>query len=378
LPTYNQLAQQVPLGEAERRTVRAGRLQIEQVLAGQDERLLVVCGPCSLHDPGAALEYAHRLRLLADQLADDLLVVMRGMVEKPRSRVGWRGMMHDPNLTGIVLGGAGPLVARTTLRSLVRAGMPVATEFVTPLLHGYIADLVSYGTLGARTVESPTHRQLAAALTMPVGMKNRTDGAIMPALNAIAVARTAQSIEIIDTDGQPVQVITGGNPHAHLILRGGDRGPNYDRQHVAAVSDLLWRGGFRGEMVVDAAHGNAGASKDHHEQARVLARIAELLRDARYPVCGVMIESQLVAGRQDLDPTHPQHLVRGQSITDPCVGWDDTRDALTSLALATHVRRRQRAGRIRAAHSTATPSRAGTRSSNGEDPAQPGRSACAS
>ncbi|GAA4215295.1 3-deoxy-7-phosphoheptulonate synthase [Actinocatenispora rupis] len=337
LPTPGDLTRALPLDPRQARTVRAGRLQTIEALTGADDRLLVVVGPCSLHDPAAALEYAHRLAALADQLSGDLLVVMRAFVDKPRTALGWAGMVRDPGLTGTADVASGLLLARSTLRSLLSAGMPVAVEWCDPLIAAYLQDLVSDATIGARTVETPILRQLAATLPMPIGMKNRLDGAILPAVNAIACATATQSTLGVDAAGDLVQVMTSGNTYTHLILRGGERGPNYDHDHVVAAADLLRARGLPDTVVVDAAHGNSG--KDHHEQNRVIAQIADELRDPTYHVRGVMIESHLLSGRQNLDPQHPHQLTYGQSITDACIGWDDTRKALTSLAFAASVRR---------------------------------------
>lgn len=339
LPSPGDLTRALPLDPCQARTARAGRLQAVEALTGVDDRLLVVCGPCSLHDPVAALEYAHRLRVLADRLSEDLLVVMRAFIDKPRTALGWAGLVRDPGLTGTADVASGLLLARSTLRSLLSAGVPVAVEWCDPLIAAYLQDLVSYATIGARTAETPTLRQLAATLSMPVGMKNRLDGAVLPAVNAIRCATATQSTLAVDAAGELVQVMTSGNPYAHLILRGGEHGPNFDHAHAAAAADLLHSKSLPDTIVVDAAHGNSG--KDYHEQNQVIARITDELRDPTYPVRGVMVESHLLSGRQALDPRHPHELVYGQSITDACIGWDDTRRALTSLAFAASVRRHQ-------------------------------------
>jgi len=250
-------------------------------------------------------------------------------------------LVADPGLTGTQDLRQGLVLARATLRGVLREGMPTAVEFVDPFVAAYTHDVVCWGAIGARTVESPPHRQLAASLRMPVGFKNRLDGAVGPAVNAATVAAEAQTVVTIDASGMPTTVAAGGNPCPHVVLRGGGRGPNYYPAAVADAARQLDQAGLVPQVLVDAAHGNSG--KDPDRQRQVVTDLADLIADPGYPVAGVMIESHLVAGRQDVDPAHPRRLRWGQSITDACIGIDDTRTLLRTLARAAATRRRRRA-----------------------------------
>ncbi|GIL25532.1 phospho-2-dehydro-3-deoxyheptonate aldolase [Actinocatenispora comari] len=345
LPTPAQLASGIPLGIRTSTLVADTRRQIIDILTGVDRRLLVVCGPCSLHDPNAAIDYAQRLQLIAEVFTDDLLVVMRAYVEKPRTSLGWRGMVADPGLIGTGELRNGLVLARATLLGILREGMPTATEFVDPTVAAYLHDTVCWGAIGARTVESPTHRQLAATLSMPIGFKNRLDGAIPPAINAAVTAGTEDHVLALDSTGTPRNRLAAGNPCPHLVLRGGESGPNYAPSIVTGVAEQMREHGLPALPVVDAAHGNS--HKDPGQQQVVLAELAGLIEDPAYPVAGVMIESNIVGGRQDVDPGLPHALVYGQSITDACIGLDDTRPLLTRLAQASLRRHLQIKARAR-------------------------------
>jgi 3-deoxy-7-phosphoheptulonate synthase len=374
LPTPGQLASGIPLGIRSSTLVAETRRQIIDILTGVDRRLLVVCGPCSLHDPNATIDYAQRLQLIAEVFTDDVLVVMRAYVEKPRTALGWRGMVADPGLIGTGDVRNGLVLARATLRGILREGMPTATEFVDPTVAAYLHDTVCWGAIGARTVESPTHRQLAATLSMPVGFKNRLDGAIAPAINAAVTAATQDHVLTLDATGTPTHRIAAGNPCPHLVLRGGESGPNYSPSVVASAAEQLRKHGLPALPIVDAAHGNS--HKNPAQQQVVLAELAELIEDPTYPVAGVMIESNIVGGRQDVDPAHPHCLVYGQSITDACIGLDNTRPLLTRLAQASLRRRLQTTTRSPHAH-TGSRSTRHTEPTGRGDNADPGALAVA-
>ncbi|GGK96127.1 3-deoxy-7-phosphoheptulonate synthase [Mangrovihabitans endophyticus] len=309
------------------------RHHVEEVLAGRDPRLLVVVGPCSVHDPEAAAEYADRLREQAARLADDLLIVMRVYFEKPRSTVGWKGLINDPALDGSGDVGTGLRVARKLLLEVVRRGLPVGVEFLDPITPQYIADTVAWGAIGARTVESQVHRQLSSGLSMPIGMKNRPDGSIATAIDAIRAAAVPHVFGGIDFSGTPAILHTSGNPDCHLVLRGGADGPNYRAEDVREALGLLRAAGLPERLVVDCSHGNSG--KDHLRQPAVAEDVAAQMEAGGRGIAGVMLESFLVPGRQDLGGT----LTYGQSVTDACMGWDPTVTVLERLAAASAKRR---------------------------------------
>lgn len=329
------LHEELPLSAELAETVVAGRQAVTDVLNGVDDRLLVVVGPCSVHDAQAALEYAERLRPVAERLADGLLVVMRVYFEKPRSTLGWKGLINDPGLDGSGDVNTGLRTARALLLEVLAKGLPVGCEFLDPITPQYIADTVGWGAIGARTVESQVHRQLSSGLSMPIGMKNRPDGSIATAVDAIKAAAVPHVFTGIDHDGAPAILHTRGNPDCHLVLRGSDAGPNYDAESVAGATDLLSKAGLPERVVIDASHGNS--RKDHHRQPAVAAEIGRQVADGNKAIVGVMLESFLVEGRQNLDPTQP--LTYGQSITDACLGWDTTVGVLEGLRDAATKRR---------------------------------------
>jgi 3-deoxy-7-phosphoheptulonate synthase len=326
---------ELPLEPKLAETVVAGRQAVTDVLNGADDRLLVVVGPCSVHDAKAALEYAERLAPIAERLSDGLLVVMRVYFEKPRSTLGWKGLINDPGLDGSGDVNTGLRTARALLLEVLAKGLPVGCEFLDPITPQYIADTVGWGAIGARTVESQVHRQLSSGLSMPIGMKNRPDGSIATAVDAIKAAAVPHVFTGIDHDGSPAILHTRGNPDCHLVLRGSDGGPNYDADSVAGATELLRKAGLPERVVVDASHGNS--RKDHHRQPVVAAEIGEQVANGNQAVVGVMLESFLVEGRQDLDPTKP--LVHGQSITDACMSWETTETVLEGLRDAAIKRR---------------------------------------
>jgi 3-deoxy-7-phosphoheptulonate synthase len=293
----------------------------------------VVVGPCSVHDPVAADDYAAKLQVEAARLSDDLLIVMRVYFEKPRSTVGWKGLINDPALDGTGHVGTGLRVARDLLLEVVRRGLPVGVEFLDPITPQYIADTVAWGAIGARTVESQVHRQLASGLSMPIGMKNRPDGSISTAIDAINAATAPHVFPGIDFSGTPAILHTTGNPDCHLVLRGGGGKPNYSAADVASALSLLAKAGLPERLIVDCSHGNS--NKDHLRQPVVADDIAVQLEGGQRGIAGVMLESFLVPGRQDLGGT----LTYGQSVTDACMGWEPTVEVLERLAAASAKRR---------------------------------------
>lgn len=341
LPTPADLLAELPLSPEVAAQVDDHRDQIRAVLEGTDDRLLVIVGPCSIHDPEAGLEYARRLAAIRDELGEDLLLVMRTYFEKPRTTVGWKGLINDPHLNGSHDIATGLRLARTFLREVTALGLPTSTEFLEPISPQYIADLIAWGAIGARTAESQIHRQLASGLSMPIGVKNGTDGGIQVALDAIAASSAPQAFLGIGTDGRANLVATTGNPDCHLILRGGADGPNWGPGPVHASAERLAAAGLPQRLVIDASHGNSG--KDHVRQAEVAHMLGAQIAADGAAVAGVMLESNLVAGAQSLDVRQgPAHLVHGQSVTDRCMDWDTTASALHALADGTRRRRAAR------------------------------------
>ncbi|WP_100349240.1 3-deoxy-7-phosphoheptulonate synthase [Luteimicrobium subarcticum] len=338
LPVPSRMLDEMPLGTPRSDLVTQSRREIRDVLAGEDDRLLVIVGPCSIHDPKAALDYANRLAPLARELADDLLVVMRVYFEKPRTTVGWKGLINDPRLDGSHDVNLGLRLAREVLLGVLDAGVPAATEFLEPTSPQYIADAVSWGAIGARNVESQVHRQLASGLSMPVGFKNATDGDIQIAVDGCITAASEHTFFGMAADGRAATVATTGNPDCHVILRGGRGGPNYGAQDVADAVAVARASGLGGTVeagvVVDASHGNSG--KSHVRQAEVVRELAARLADGEAGITGLMMESFLVAGAQ---APAPSGLVYGQSVTDKCIDWDTTADLLRELAGAVATRR---------------------------------------
>ena len=334
LPTPAQVKAELPLGERAAQLVASSRSQIQAVLAGDDPRLLVVVGPCSVHDPDAALDYARRLAKVAHERRD-LLVVMRVYFEKPRSTGGWKGLINDPHLDGTHRVADGLRMARRLLIDILELGLPVGCEFLEPTSPQYIADAVSWGAIGARTTESQIHRQLASGLSMPIGFKNATDGDVQVAVDGCTVAAQSHVFFGVTDDGRAALVTTSGNEAAHVILRGGRGAPNFDSDHIADAATLLGRAGLAPRVVVDASHANSG--KDQVRQASVLHALADQVR-AGDPIAGVMAESFLVPGNQPLTEAGRAGLVYGQSITDACIGWDDTAALLEVLADAARAR----------------------------------------
>jgi 3-deoxy-7-phosphoheptulonate synthase len=328
------LIEELPLEEEGSRVVAQARQQLEAVLGGEDDRLLVVIGPCSIHDPAAGLEYASRLQKVAGELRDDLCIVMRVYFEKPRTTVGWKGLINDPYLDGSFAINDGLRLARRLLLDLTELGLPVGTEFLDPITPQFLADLVSWGAIGARTSESQVHRELASGLSMPVGFKNGTDGSVQRAIDAIRSAAHPHHFLSVTKQGVAAVVATRGNRDCHVILRGGAAGPNYSPEAIAAVVQQLEAAGLPGRVMVDCSHANS--AKDYRRQPEVARALAAQIRAGSRALVGVMLESFLVDGRQDVS----DHMVYGQSITDACMGWERTLPLFDELAAAVRARRR--------------------------------------
>ncbi|MBL1084116.1 3-deoxy-7-phosphoheptulonate synthase [Streptomyces actinomycinicus] len=337
LPTPDALRAQIPLSVLAKKTTALARRDIARVLTGHDDRMIVITGPCSVHDPDAALGYAERLSALAAETRDQLIVVMRVYVEKPRTRVGWKGLLSDPRLDGSHDLPSGLGLARGLMAQVAGMGLPVACEFLDPLVPPYLADAVAWGAIGARTVQSQVHRQLASGLGMPIGFKNTTDGGVGDAVDAVVAASRPHVHPGIDGAGRAAVVATPGNPHGHVVLRGGSDGPNYGPEQVAAALRALAAAGLPQRLIVDASHGNS--NKDHERQPLVVGDIAERTAAGEQGIAGVMIESFLAAGRQDLELGRTGRLVYGQSVTDACVDWATTARVIDDLAAAIDTRR---------------------------------------
>ena len=326
---------ELALDDAATSVTRSARQAVSELVRGVDDRLLVVVGPCSLHDPEAGLDYAKKLAALHRELADDLCVVMRTYFEKPRTTLGWKGLINDPHLDGSHDIGAGLRMARQFLLDVTALGLPAGCEFLDPISAGYLADLISWGAIGARTTESQIHRELASGLPMPIGFKNAVDGDPQTAIDACRAAASGHVFLGIDKQGRASVVRSGGNQACHLILRGGRGGPNYHPEHVDAALAALARAGLRECLVIDASHGNSG--KDHRRQPVVARAICDQVAAGNTGIVGVMLESFLVAGRQE--PGSRRSLVYGKSVTDACMGFDQTADVLVDLAESVRKRR---------------------------------------
>ncbi|MFT4040234.1 MAG: 3-deoxy-7-phosphoheptulonate synthase [Thermomicrobiales bacterium] len=329
------LMEQIPLPAEGAQLVQRSRREISRILRGEDDRLVVVVGPCSIHDSEAASTYAAKLAPLAAELEDDLRIVMRVYFEKPRTTVGWKGLINDPNLNGTFAVNEGLAMARQFLLDVVALGLPAGCEFLDPITPQFIADAVAWGAIGARTTESQVHRNLTSGLSMPVGFKNGTDGDVQIAVDAMQAASFPHQFMSVTEEGVAAIVVTRGNKDTHVILRGGRNGTNYDAGSVAKVLAALAKGGMPPRIMVDASHGNS--SKDFRRQPVVTSEVAAQVAAGERGIIGVMLESFLVDGRQDL--TDPEHLAFGQSVTDACMGWEMTEPVLRELAEAVRARR---------------------------------------
>src|SRR5215207_25934 len=342
--TPAQLLDELPLTDDQAEVVLRGREQIGAVLDRADDRLLVVVGPCSVHDTEAAREYAQRLAARAAELSDDLCIAMRVYFEKPRTTTGWKGMITDPHLDGSGDVNAGVRMARRLLLDVLELGVPVGVEWLDPVTPQYISDTVAWGAIGARTVESQTHRQLGSGLSMPVGFKNRTDGNVQVAVDAVRAAAVPHAFVGVEVGGSPAILHTRGNPDCHIILRGGRGAPNHGAEEVANALARLRAADLPERLVIDASHDNS--KKDHERQPASAADVAAQVAAGNAAIVGVMLESFLVAGRQDHDGG--AQLRYGQSITDACMDWDTTSEVLEQLATAVRARRARGGGLARA------------------------------
>ena len=336
LPAPRLLREELPCGDTEAEFIASARQTVRRILRGEDDRLLVVVGPCSIHDPASALEYAGRLRELAARLAGDLFPVMRVYFEKPRTRMGWKGLIYDPGLDDSGDIREGLRAARRILLACAQLGVPAGSEILDLVTPQYYAELLSWGAIGARTVESPLHRQMASALSAPLGFKNATSGSVDVAIDAIHVAAQAHCFPSISLDGQATVVTTSGNPDAHLVLRGAHDGPNYDAASVARAAGALSQASLPPRLLVDCSHGNS--AKDYRRQPEVAASLARQVAGGSFLLSGVLLESHLVEGRQDIRSGR-DGLLYGQSVTDGCIGWDSTEAVMEELAAAVRSRR---------------------------------------
>lgn len=332
------LHQELPITDAASETVFNARTQTRAILQGEDDRLVVIVGPCSIHDPEAAREYAAKLAPLMTELKNELHIIMRVYFEKPRSVVGWKGLINDPYLDGSFKINDGLHFARKLLLDLAESGIPAATEYLDLISPQYISDLISWGAIGARTTESQAHRELASGLSCPVGFKNATDGGLQIAIDACLSASKPHHFMSLTREGQSAIFSTTGNSDCHVILRGGKK-PNYDAESVQAAAEQIGLSGQTARFMIDCSHANSG--KNHIQQETVCHDIAQQLAKGENRIMGLMLESNLVAGRQNQEPG--KKLVYGQSITDACMAWDNTEPLLYELAQAVKDRRQHQA-----------------------------------
>jgi 3-deoxy-7-phosphoheptulonate synthase len=330
------LEDELPLSDPGAELIFKSRREISAILKGADDRLLVIVGPCSIHDPAAALDYAALLKQAADRYEKDLMIVMRVYFEKPRTVVGWKGLINDPDLDGSYAINKGLRTARKLLLDITSLGLPIATEFLDTTLGQYYADLISWGAIGARTVESQVHREIASGLSMPVGFKNRTDGDVQVAIDAIRSARHEHWFPSLTREGAPAFMGTTGNSDTHLVLRGGTKGPNYSAAAIAAAVTLLKEKSLEVGLMVDLSHANSG--KNPERQTEVASDLAGQISGGEKAITAVMVESNLVGGTQDYTA---RPLTYGQSITDGCLAWEKTLPLLAQLAAAVQARRKK-------------------------------------
>lgn len=326
LPRVLDVVNEIALDAASEQFISDKREEISQILSGEDDRLLVIIGPCSIHDPEASLEYARRLANLQNKYCDQLLIVMRTYFEKPRTRAGWKGLIVDPDLDNSHRMSKGLLVARAFLKEVVELKLATATEFLDTSIYPYISDLICWGAIGARTTESQTHRQMASGIPCPIGFKNGTDGNVSIAIDAIHAAQSPHLISIAGLGDTPMAVLTQGNPAGHIILRGGQE-PNYSNEHVCKVTKQLELSGINSRIIIDCSHGNS--LKVAKNQLNVARDIAQQLVAGEQCIAGVMSESFLVGGAQNINSAP---LTKGQSITDECLSWEDSEQILEIFA----------------------------------------------
>ena len=331
--------EEIPITAGQAGRIGEARQAIARVLSGDDDRLLVIVGPCSIHDPVAGLEYAEQLKRAADQLQSELLIVLRSYFEKPRTTVGWKGLINDPDMDGQFAINRGLRMARSFLRDVVELGLSAGTEFLDPITPQFIADWVAWGTIGARTTESQVHRELASGLSMPVGFKNGTDGDPRTAVDAVRSAAEPHHFLSVTKQGLAAIVATQGNPQCHIILRGGREGPNYDAYQLGRSIEALKAAQLPARLMVDCSHANSG--RDPSRQPQVAEAIARQVETGTTAIFGVMLESFLVNGRQPPGPR--ASLTYGQSVTDACMSWQQTEPVLDRLAAAVRRLRQSRA-----------------------------------
>jgi 3-deoxy-7-phosphoheptulonate synthase len=330
LPRPNAFLSAYPITPAASNFVRQVRLSAADIIHGRDKRLLVIVGPCSIHEENSALEYADLLARVARDFADELFIVMRVYFEKPRTLLGWKGLINDPWLDESFDINYGLQLARKILLHLAGTGLPAATEFLDNIIPHYLSDLISWTAIGARTTQSPLHRELASGLAMPVGFKNSTDGNMQVAIDAVNAARHSQCFLSLSGSGETTIARTVGNANGHIVLRGSQVAANYTRDSVSQAENALAHAGLPGRLMIDCSHGNS--TRDFTQQARVITAVAEQLQQHKSPILGVMLESNLVAGKQSVNANRP--LVYGQSITDACISWEQTVPLLEQLARA--------------------------------------------
>ncbi len=330
-----ELISDLPVSATAAKTVLDARKTIQDIISGKDDRLLIIAGPCSIHDVDAALEYADRLKSVIEKNKDDLFVVMRVYFEKPRTTVGWKGLINDPDLDNSFNINKGLRLARKLLLDLANKGIPTGTEFLDPISPQYVTDLISWGAIGARTTESQVHRELASGLSCPIGFKNATDGGLQIAIDAILSSTHPHHFLGTTKEGRSAILSTKGNPDCHVILRGGSDKPNYDQASIDKAAVLMEKAGLSTRLIVDCSHANS--LKDHERQVIVGQEVASQVANGEDRIFGIMLESNLIAGRQNLVDGHAETY--GQSVTDACMGWDDTGIVLDSFAEAVQQHR---------------------------------------
>ena len=329
LLSASEIRREFPMTPTARQTVYQSRKAIENVLRASDaSRLMVICGPCSIHDINAAMEYATKLRKLSKEVSEKLILVMRTYFEKPRSVVGWKGLLYDPDLQGRSHKANGLSLSRRLLNRINEIGIPCATEFLNPLLAPYLEDGIAYGSIGSRTAESQIHRELASGLTMPIGMKNGMEGDIETAVNATKAARKPHAMFGMSQSGDPAIIETTGNPYTHVFLRGGRKGPNYDSQSLKEANNGMSDSHLKRPVMIDCSHGNSG--KDHKKQAKVAREVISKFVSGHRSIAGIMLESNLFEGQQTFRAGKPHCY--GQSITDSCIGWEETESLILEIA----------------------------------------------
>jgi len=331
LPTPAQLLAELPKSAAQGDFITRSRGDIHRIIFTDDKRFLLVIGPCSIHDPKAGLDYARRLAALTAEVSDRVMIVMRVYFEKPRTTVGWKGLVMDPHLDGSHDIAGGLRLARTFLREVLDLGLPTATELLDPITPQYIADLICWSAVGARTTESQTHRQMASGLSMPLGFKNGTDGGLTVAINAIKAASQPQTFLGVNIEGQAAAVVTRGNPNCHIVLRGGSKGPNYSPAHIAEAGQTLQKAGLIPAIMVDASHDNS--SKKPERQPEVVAETIRQVAAGNASIIGAMVESNIEAGNQPF-PQPKEALKYGVSITDGCIDWPTTEKLVRDIHAA--------------------------------------------